>query len=112
LQQRNAAIDNPLLGMHLGSPQAHFLRVSNAAGERAIKNVQELRVVAEQLQQRFSAGTPAADAEQVFGGGIDVFNEKILIDDDDGRDQVLEHVVALRWFTAAAAFAAASLLAV
>jgi hypothetical protein len=47
-----------------------------------------------------------ADAEQVFRCGVHVFDQKTLIDDDDGCIQVLEHLVAPRWITAVPDFPA------
>ena len=52
-----------------------------------------------------------ADAEQIFRSGVQVFDKKTLIDNDDGRVQVFENMAALRRITALPGFFSGGLFA-
>ena len=78
------------------------------------ENVAELGVVVEQPQQRFAAGAPLADAEDILRGGIQINDEQVPVQQDDAGTQVVENGVRLiadiaivagaapaRWFAAA-----------
>ncbi len=47
-----------------------------------------------------------ANAEKIFRCGVQVFDQKALIDDDNSRVEVLEHRVASRRVTALPGFPA------
>jgi hypothetical protein len=64
------------------------------------ENVAELGVVVEQPQQRFAAGAPLADAEDILRGGIQINDEQVpvrLIADI----AIVAGAAPARWFAAA-----------
>jgi len=54
-----------------------------ACADHACQNVLELRIVADQPQQRFAASSFFADAEQVFRRRIESDDQKRTIQQDD-----------------------------
>ncbi len=92
--------------MNLGTSQPYFIGIGDTALERAHEYVLDFTVIAKQLQQRLPARPMLADAKKIFRCGVQVFDQKALIDDDNGRVQVLEHRVASRRVAALPGFPA------
>ena len=66
--------------MNFRRPEPQLGRVRLAAAQCAGKNILEFRIIVHELQQRSAARPALADAEQVFGGGIQVSDQEILIE--------------------------------
>ena len=90
--------------MNLGTSQPYFIDIGDTSLERAHEYVLDFAVIAKQLQQRLPVGAMLADAEKIFRCGVQVFDKKALIDNDNGSVQVLEHMLAPRWVTALPGF--------
>jgi hypothetical protein len=48
------------------------------------------------LQQGLVTGAGPADAQDVFRGRVECFDQQIAIDDDDARVKAIEYVLSLR----------------
>lgn len=71
--------------MNLGRPEPEFSGICLSGIQCPGKNVPEFRIVVNELQQRFALRPVFADAEQVFGGGIQRRDQQISIEKDDAR---------------------------
>ena len=87
--------------MHLCASKSHLVRIGYASFKRPIEDVEEFRVITEQLQQGLFERAVPADTEEIFRRGIDVFDKQAVIEDDDGGVQIFKHIAAL-WRIAAA----------
>lgn len=74
----------------------YFVGVVVGGRQHALQGVTEFRVVAQELQQRFAMRAFDADAEQVFCRGIQRFDEKIIIENDDRGIEAVEYLVVTR----------------
>ena len=68
--RRDAAIDSAFVIVRLGWREAHFVCVMIAGFDNATKDVTQLGLVVDELQQGLSSRALNADAKNVFGGWI------------------------------------------
>ena len=87
--------------MHLGASKSHFIRIGYARFKRPIEDVQKFRVITKQQLQGLSQRAMATCTEEILRRGVDVFDKQAVIEDDDGRVQMLEQIAALGWISAA-----------
>jgi len=57
----------------------HFVRIVRAGRHHTAKDVTHFRLIVDESQQRFSAGSFLADAENIFGGRIQADDQKVLV---------------------------------
>ena len=89
------AIDNPFVRVNLGWRKSHFIGVVIAGGGDARQNLAHFRLVIDELQQRLARGALATDAKNIFGGRIEVDDEKVLVEQYDARTETVENAAGV-----------------
>ena len=98
--------------MHLGGCKADFVCVMIAGGVDSREDVTEFRFIVQQSEQGLADGPDLADPQNVFRGGIDPLDQKIVIQQDDTRAQAAEDVSGQRIEAAAVAGCTATAIAI
>ena len=92
--------------MRFGHRQTQLDRVVLAALERSIQDIGEFGLVANQAQQRFTVSTAHADAENVFGRGVERRYQECAIQKDNRGAEAINDGVLIACAETAAATAA------
>ena len=79
-QGRHAEIDDAVFGMNFSRPEPKLGCVRLAGVQGTPENVLEFRIVIHQLQEWSAARPVLANAEQVFGGGVQFGDQEVLIE--------------------------------
>jgi len=67
-----------------------------ARSQRALTQRHELRSGMNDLDERATDSAPRADTEQRLGGRVQVRDEQLIVEQNDGRGQAAQNVVRIR----------------
>jgi hypothetical protein len=88
--------------MDLGRRETHFIGKVIAGRGDAAQDFAHFGFVVDEAQQRLATRPRTADAENIFGGRVQVDDEKIVVEQDDTRTQAVDDSggVAAEWSVA------------
>jgi len=69
--------------VYFGSTKVHFICVVVSGFNNATKNVSQLRLIVDELQQRLATCALNANAKNVFGGRVQADDQQALVEKDD-----------------------------
>ncbi len=85
------AVDDPLIRMDLGRRKAHFVGIVITARGNARQYFPHFGLIIDELQERLAAGAFTTDSQHVFRGGVQIGDQKAVIEQNDARGNAVEN---------------------
>ncbi len=91
IDRRYAAVNDALFVVDFGRRQAEFVGVLVTGCRDPTEYLAHFRLVVHEPQQRLAPGARTTDAEDVFGGRVEVDDQQVFVEENDARVEAVEN---------------------